>query len=97
MQQLFCDGPECGQLIQDGTERVDVTLLGRQDPVSRQMIPGARFNFHTACYAKTGPVMPLPGLSVRVDRIWAPPADTPDEPEQAAAALPDPLRAPEPV
>jgi hypothetical protein len=93
--QLLCDRDTCGELIQDGTERVDVTLPNRQDPVSRQQIPGAGFNFHTTCYQAAGPLLPAAGVSVMVRRVAAvpPPADPGDE-QPAAPALPAPLRAP---
>lgn len=94
--QLICNGETCGEIIQDGTERVDVTLPTRQDPVSRQQVPGACFNFHTACYQAAGPLLPAPGISVMVRRMAAvpPPADPGDEQPAAVPALPAPLRAP---
>lgn len=94
---LTCDATTCGQTIQDGTERYDITLPGRRDKPSGEFIDGARWNFHPTCYVAAGPVMPQPGITLVVSHIAAtpPPADPAPAPaDPAPAALPEPLRAP---
>lgn len=93
-QQLTCDLNECqqGEIIQDGTERVDIVLTARRDEVSGQAIAGALFNFHTPCFQENGPVIPAPGLSITIRRVAAIPPPTP--PADPAADLPEPAKAP---
>lgn len=85
MIQLLCDKADCGQIIQDGTERFDISLPARRDEVSRQNVPGARFFFHPACYTANGPVTPLPGVSVTVTHVPAAASSSPAAPTGAGA------------
>jgi len=78
--QLLCD--TCTLIIQDGTERYDVSVPTRTDPASRQRLPGSRFNFHPTCYTGAGAVTPVAGLTVTVTHVAAapPPPDTTTSP-----------------
>jgi hypothetical protein len=89
-QHLSCDATTCGEYIQDGTERIDVTLPSRQDEPSGQVIAGSTFNFHTTCYRNNGALIPDAGLCVIVTRVPA----TASVSAPVASALPEPLRAP---
>jgi hypothetical protein len=89
--QILCDRDGCGQLIQDGSERYDITLMSRRDNVSRQQIAGKRFFFHPTCYVASGPVTPAAGVSVSVTHVApaapsAPADEAPADPAPAAAA-----------